>query len=58
MTQKELADACGVSQGTVAQWESGASFPKAGKIPILSRVLECDSETLLRMAEEREKVGA
>lgn len=60
LTQKELGEACGVSQGTVAQWEKGVCFPKAEKIPALSRILECDSEELLKMAENRqkEKVGA
>ena len=58
MTQSQLAEACGVTQGTVAQWEKGTAFPKAGKIPTLSRVLGCDSEELLQMAEERQKVGA
>ena len=58
MTQLELAEACGVTQGTVAQWEKGVCFPKAGKIPALSRVLECDCDELLKMAEERQKVGA
>ena len=60
LTQRQLADACGVTQGTVAQWEKGICFPKAGRLPALSRVLECDSEQLLHMAEERqnEKVGA
>ena len=60
MTQKELAEACGVRQATVAQWEKGICFPKTDKIPTLSRVLDCDSEELLQMAEDRqkEKVGA
>ena len=60
LTQKQLADACGVTQGTVAQWEKGVCCPKSGKIPVLSRVLECDSNDLLQMAAERqnEKVGA
>lgn len=60
LTQKQLADACGVSQGTVAQWEKGLCFPKAEKIPALSRVLGCDSSVLLQLAEKRqkEKVGA
>ena len=58
LTQAQLAEACGVSQGTVAQWEKGVCFPKTGKIPVLSRVLECDSDELLQMAEERQKVGA
>ena len=55
LTQLQLAEACGVSQGTVAQWEKGLCFPKAEKIPTLSRVLECESDLLLRMAEERQK---
>ena len=55
MTQSQLAAACGVSQGTVAQWEKGICFPKAGKSPAISRILECDCELLLRMAEERQK---
>jgi transcriptional regulator with XRE-family HTH domain len=60
MTQTQLADACGVTQATIAQWEKGTCAPKAGKIPTLSRVLECDSEDLLQMIEERQndKVGA
>ncbi|MBQ1779287.1 MAG: helix-turn-helix transcriptional regulator [Acidaminococcaceae bacterium] len=55
LTQVQLAEACGVSQGTIAQWEKGLCFPKAEKIPTLSRVLECSSDVLLRMAEERRK---
>ena len=58
LTQAQLAEACGVTQSTVAQWEKGFCLPKAGRIPSLSRVLECDSNELLRMAEERQKVGA
>ena len=50
LTQAQLAEACGVTQGTVAQWEKGICFPKAGKIPTLSRVLECESDELLQMA--------
>ena len=55
LTQVQLAEACGVSQGTVAQWEKGICFPKAEKITTLCRVLECNSDILLRMAEERKK---
>ena len=55
LTQVQLAQACGVSQGTIAQWEKGLCFPKAEKISALSRVLECSSDVLLRMAEERRK---
>lgn len=55
LTQQELAKACGVTQGTVALWEKGICFPKAEKIPALSKALECDTEELLRMAESRLK---
>ena len=58
MTQVELAKACGASQGTVAQWEKGTVVPKAGKIPVISRVLECDSGLLLEMAEETQQKRA
>ena len=60
MTQIQLAEACGVTQGTIAQWEKGICFPKADKIFTLARVLECNSDSLLRMAEERRnnRVGA
>ena len=60
MTQCDLARACGVTQGTVALWEKGVCFPKAEKISTLSRVLNCDSNLFLQMAEERHKnrVGA
>ena len=57
MTQMELAAACGVTQGTIAQWEKGATFPKADKIMAVARALECDSSMILQMAEER-RAGA
>ena len=53
MTQAQLAEACGVSQGTVVWWEQGKTFPKTEKIFTLARVLGCDSDTLLRVAAER-----
>ena len=60
MTQGQLAKLCGVTQSTVAQWEKGICFPKAEKIGTVARVLNCDSDLLLRMAEERQrqKMGA
>lgn len=53
MTQAQLAQACGVTQGSVAMWEKGGAFPRPEKLLTVSRVLGCDIETLLRMAEER-----
>ena len=53
MTQTQVAEACGVTQGTVVSWEKGTCFPKAEKIPIVASVLGCDCETLIRAAVER-----
>lgn len=53
MTQSQVAEACGVTQGTVVGWEKGTCFPKAEKIPTVARVLGCDCETLIRAAVER-----
>lgn len=55
MTQIQLAKACGVSQGTIAQWEKGNCFPKADKVLTVATVLGCDSNEILRMAEDRRK---
>ena len=58
MTQATMADACGVTQATVAMWEKGTCFPRAEKLGIVAKVLGCKPEDLLRMAEKRRKVGA
>ena len=41
LTQAELAEAVGVTQSTVSQWESGTAFPRADKLPKLAEVLGC-----------------
>lgn len=58
MTQAQLAEACGVSQGTVVFWEKGLSIPKADKIRPLATALGCDSDLLLQMASEHKKQRA
>ena len=55
MTQTQVAEACGVTQGTVVSWEKGTCFPKAEKIPAVASVLGCDCETLIRAAVERKQ---
>ena len=55
MTQVQLAELCGVTQGTIAMWEKGICFPKAAKINSVARALDCDSNLLLQMAETRQK---
>lgn len=55
MTQMQLAKACGVTQGAVVCWENGTGFPKAEKILTVARVLNCEADALLHMAEERQQ---
>lgn len=35
LTQKQFAEACGVSESTVLKWESGERVPKMSMIPVL-----------------------
>ena len=46
-TQSELATKIGVSQQTIAKWESGNAFPLAGKLPEIAKILSCTIDDLL-----------
>jgi transcriptional regulator with XRE-family HTH domain len=48
LTQREVADALGVTQDTVANWESGRSVPKltVPQFKILLKVLQVTAEEL------------
>lgn len=39
LTQKELANACEVSESTVVSWESGKTKPSAKKLPLIERAV-------------------
>jgi transcriptional regulator with XRE-family HTH domain len=39
LTQSQLADMIGVTQGTVSQWEKGMTHPRFGVIPRLATAL-------------------
>ena len=39
LTQQEVADACGVTDVTISNWESGKRFPDAEIIPLLAKTL-------------------
>jgi transcriptional regulator with XRE-family HTH domain len=50
LDQLELGRRVGVGQQTVSRWETGASVPKADRLPVLAEVLGLDSEYVHRMA--------
>ena len=40
-TQERFAEAMGVTQSTVSQWESGRVLPDTAKLPKMAEVLGC-----------------
>lgn len=48
MTQKALAEAVGVSQGSVAQWEIGLCKPSVDNLVALANLFGCTVDDLLR----------
>ena len=51
-TQQDLADELGVSQSTVAMWETQKSLPRTDKLPALAKILGCTIDELLKKEEE------
>ena len=51
-TQQNLADELGVSQSTVATWETQKSLPRTDKLPALAKILGCTIDELLKKEEE------
>ena len=52
MAQVELAARLGISQQSVAKWETGDSLPRADKLPELARLLGCTVDELLAKEEK------
>lgn len=48
LTQAELAEKLGVSQGVVSFWEIGRNLPEASKLPELARILGCTVDDLFQ----------
>ena len=47
LSQVQLALRLGVSQGTVARWESGVRVPQAGNLIKMANILGCSVDALL-----------
>ena len=67
LTQQQLADIIGVSQGAVAGWENGTRTPSPSRLRSIARVCEVSLEQLLKprqsqasppqLAARREELG-
>lgn len=42
LSVKELADKVGLSKQIIYNYEAGRAFPKAGKLELLSKALNCE----------------
>lgn len=51
LTQIEFAEAIGVTQSTVSQWEGGKICPNTAKLRKLAAVLGCSVDDLLKETE-------
>ena len=51
LTQVRFAEAMGVTQSTVSQWESGRALPDTAKLPKLAEVLGCSVADLFTKQE-------
>lgn len=57
VTQGELAEKLGVTQGAVSQWENGDTKPSVELLPKLASVLGCTIDELFRTEDGGEANG-
>ena len=54
MTQQELADVLGVTQGAVANWENGIRKPDIFMLKKIADALHCTADDLLTTTDKEE----
>lgn len=57
LTQNEIAISLGVSQNTISQWETGERLPRADKLPLLAKILDCTVDDLLATQSHTTEAG-
>ena len=55
MKQVDVAKELGIDTSTVAKWETGASMPRADKLPILAKLYGCSIDQLFKADEEESR---
>jgi len=58
LLQIEVADALGLTQGAVSQWETGLSTPRTDLLPKIAKLYGCTVDELLREDEETTRLTA
>lgn len=51
LLQRQVADALGVSMGTVAMWDTGRNKPRADMLPKIAKLYGCTVDELLQEDE-------
>lgn len=51
LSQVALAAMVGVSQQSIAKWESGEAYPRASQLPALAKALSCSIDELYTSTE-------
>lgn len=51
LLQRQVAEALGVSMGTVAMWDTGRNNPRADMLPKIAKLYGCTVDELLQGTE-------
>lgn len=54
LSQKQLAEIMQVTQAAIANWETGAAYPRASQLPALAAALHCSIDELYTSTEVRQ----
>lgn len=57
ITQTQIAEKLGITQGAVSQWEVGATNPSIGMISKLAEILGCTVDELLGITKTPTREG-